>query len=192
MKKLERESEEVKMNNLRDRMQKCIESTKRELGTYRTGRANPELLSRVYVDYYGNSVPLKQVASINVPEPMTLQLKVFDQTAVKSIEKAIQTSDLNLNPMVEANTITLRLPQLTEERRKDLVKQIKKQGEESKISLRNIRRDFLEEIKAKEKSKELSVDEVKRQHDEAQKLTDQFSKQIDDLTKAKETEIMTI
>ncbi len=175
-----------------EKMQKTIETTKRQFQTLRTGRASTELLSRVQVEYYGSIVPLQQVASVSIPESTLFVLSIFDKTAVKSIEKAIQTSDLGLNPQVDGTTIRLRLPELTEERRKDLVKLVKKYTEEGKVSLRNVRRDFLEELKGYEKNKELSEDELKRLQDEAQKVTDQHTSILEKLAKDKEVEIMKV
>ena len=180
------------MEELQQKMQKAIEATKRQLAAFRTGRANPEILSNIQVDYYGSKVPLKQVASVSVPENRILLLNVFDQNAVKEVEKAIQTSDLNLNPQVDGSTIRLPLPDLTEDRRKELVKLVKQQAEDGKVSIRNIRREFLDSLKAQGKNKEISQDEEKKQQDTIQKITDSNIKIIDDLASQKESEILTI
>ena len=174
------------------KMQKTVESFKGQLGTIRTGRANPDILSRIQVDYYGSMVPIKQVANITVPESMTLLLNVFDRSAVKSVEKAILTSDLGLNPQTDGSSIRLRFPDLTQERRKDLVKIVKKESEEAKISLRNIRRDAVDSVKSDEKAKHLAEDASKRAQEDIQKQTDHFIKLIDQITQEKESEIMTL
>lgn len=180
------------MHELTEKMEKTIEAMKRHLSTIRTGRANSDMLSRIVVDYYGSVVPLKQVASITIPESMTLQLNVFDKNALKSVEKAIQTSDLNVNPQVDGTTIRIRLPELTEERRKELVKLVKKQAEETKVILRNIRRDAIDDLKKQEKAKTISEDDVKRNQETAQKETDRFIILVDKLAKEKEDEIMKV
>lgn len=176
------------MSDIKERLSKAIEATKRNFQTIRTGRANPEILSRVQVDYYGSYVPLKQVCSITVPDHSTLLLTVFDKGSVKPVEKAIQTSDLGFNPQVDGTSIYLRIPPLTEERRKDLIKTVKKQGEEGKVAIRNVRRDYLDHLK----KDELTEDQLKKEHDQAQKETDQAIREIDELIKHKEKEIMTI
>lgn len=180
------------MTAIKERMEKSVESLKQHLAGFRTGRANPDLLSKLTVTYYGSPAPLKQVANITVPENRVLQLSVFDKNLVKEVEKAIQTSDLGMNPSTDGTTIRLRLPELTEDRRKDLVKQVKKVLEEAKVSLRNIRRDAVDDLKKQEKDKLIAEDECKRQQDEIQKLTDKYVSLMDQLAKDKETEIMTI
>lgn len=177
------------MSELTTRMEKSIESLKSTLAGFRTGRASPELLNRIMVSYYGSPVPLKQVASISVPESRTIMLNVFDKGAVKDVERAIMTSDLGMQPNTDGSIIRLRIPELTEDRRKDLVKQVKKAVEEAKVAVRNIRRDFVDDIK---KNKELTEDDSKRQQDEAQRITDQFIGNLDALAKDKEAEIMTV
>ncbi len=180
------------MSELNSRMEKSIESLKSLMQGFRTGRASPDLLNRIMVNYYGNPVPLKQVAAISVPESRTLMLNVFDKGAVKDVERALMTSDLGMQPNTDGSVIRLRLPELTEERRKDLVKQVKKAVEEAKVGIRNIRRDFVDAIKAQEKNKELTEDESKKRQDEAQKTTDQFIGVLDTLAKDKEAEIMKV
>ncbi len=175
------------MSDAKEKMQKAIEHLKSEFSTIRTGRANPEILSKIQVDYYGSMVPLKQVASITVPEPMMLILTLFDKGAIKSVEKAIQASDLGLNPAVDGTIIRLRFPDLTEERRRDLVKITKKMSEEAKVALRNLRRDCNDAIKA---HKDYTDDIKKQMQEEIQKDTDLFTKQVDQLTADKEAEIM--
>lgn len=178
--------------SIQSRMQKTLDNTKSSLTSIRTGRANPDLLSKVQVDYYGSHVPLQQVASISVPEPMMLQLNVFDKSAIQNVERAIMTSDLNLTPQTEGNVIRIRLPELTEQRRHDLVKVVKKHGEEGKVAIRNIRRDELDYLKEQEKEKEISEDEYKRESDVIQKVTDKYINQIDELIKHKEEEILKV
>ena len=150
------------MDFLKERMSKSIENFKHQLVGLRTGRATPEMLNPIQVEYYGSTVPLKQVASISVPENRTLLLNVFDKNAVKEVEKSILASNLGLNPNVDDNLIRIQLPELTEERRKELVKHISKLAEDSKIAIRNIRRDHIDEIKESEKKGDLTEDDSKR------------------------------
>jgi len=155
----------------------------------RTGRANPDLLSSVVVQYYGATVPLQQLGSISVSDGNTLVVNIFDSGAISSVEKAIMSSDLGLNPQTDGSIIRLRLPDLTEDRRNELVKYVKKLSEEGKVSLRNIRRDELDAIK---KQNDLSDDDKKRASESIQKLLDQYIIKVDDLVKQKEDEIRTI
>ena len=180
------------MKELRDRMQKSIERLRSQFNGLRTGRANPELLSHIMVDYYGSRTPLKQIAAISVPEPMVLLLNVFDRGALKDVEKAIQSSNLGITPNVDGTNIRLRMPDLTEDRRRDLAKVVKQESEEARVSIRNIRRDFLEEIKTKEKNKEMSSDELKKAGEDIQKITNEFITLVDQLAKEKEAEIMKV
>lgn len=180
------------MQQLIEKMEKVLESTRKHFGSVRTGRANPDILAHVVVEYYGSFVPLKQMASVTVPEPQLLQLNVFDAQSVKSIEKAIQTSDLNLNPQTEGTVIRLRLPDLTQDRRKELVKLVRKYAEEAKVALRNVRRSYIDELKAQEKNGEISEDDSKKSQDNAQKEIDRFSNEVDEMVKKKESEIMTV
>lgn len=180
------------MQDNQSRMEKSVEALKHQLASFRTGRANPDLLARIMVSYYGAPVPLKQVANVTVPENRVLQISVFEKNLVKEVEKAIQTSDLGLNPSVDGTIIRLRLPELTEDRRKDLVKQVKKTLEEAKVGLRNIRRDAVDAIKKQEKDKVITEDTSKRNQEELQKLTDKYTAIMDHLGKDKEVEIMTI
>lgn len=180
------------MSNVSDRMKKTIEDLQSKISSLRTNRANPEMLENIQVFYYGSTVPLKQLASINVPEPSQFLLNIFDQGAIKDIEKALMQSSLQLNPQVEGNTIRINLPELTQDRRLGLVKILKQTAEDSKVSIRNIRRDILDQIKNQEKNKEITEDESKKSHTEIQNTTDTFITQIDSLVKVKETEIMTL
>jgi ribosome recycling factor len=180
------------MDEMLRKMQKTVDLTLSKFASFRTGRANPELLARIQVEYYGSLVPINQVATVSVPENSILMLKIFDKSVVKDVEKAIQTSDLGLNPQVDGAVIYLRLPELTEERRKELTKLVKKQGEEGKVSIRNIRRDFLDQIKEQEKHADISEDEYKKISDNIQKETDKYIHKIEELIKNKEEEIMAI
>ena len=173
----------------KEKMNKTLLSAKQQLATIRTGRANPDLLSKIMVEYYGSAVPISQMGSISAPEPLLLQINVFDANSVKNEEKAIQLSDLNLNPQSDGSTIRIRLPELTEQRRKDLVKVVRKSIEDYKVGLRNIRREIIDEIKNQEKQKDISEDESKKYQESVQKATDSFIEELDQLSKAKEAEI---
>ncbi len=177
------------MQEFEGRLSKTLDNLKSKFLSIRTGRANPDLLSSVVVEYYGAMVPLQQLASVSTSDGNTLVLNVFDGGAISSIEKSIMTSDLGLNPQTDGTIIRLRLPDLTEDRRNELVKYVKKLAEEGKVALRNIRRDELDAIK---KQDDLSDDEKKRQSDSIQKMLDRYVVKIDDLIKDKEAEIRTI
>ena len=174
------------------RMKKTLDATGQQLATIRTGKATPTLVEKLKVDYYGTMTPLSQVASISAPEARLLVVQPWDKTAVPEVVKAIQTSDLGLNPQVEGQIIRIPIPPLSEERSKDLVKLIKKYGEEGKVALRNIRRDVNDELKKTEKSKEISEDQMHDGFDAVQKLVDDYSKQIDDVTSKREAEVLEI
>ncbi len=174
------------------RMIKAIESTRTEFSSIRTGRAAPSLLDRLQVEAYGSSVPLKQVASVSSPDGRSLQVSAFDKSVVGAIRKAIETSDLGLNPNVDGQTIRLGIPPLTEERRKDLVKVVRKKGEDGKVAIRNIRHKATDEVKALLKAGTITEDENKRAADHVQKLTDKAIKSIDELVGHKEKEIMEV
>jgi ribosome recycling factor len=174
------------------KMTKALESTRSEFASIRTGRAAPSLLDRLHVEAYGSSVPLKQVASVSSPDGRSLQISAFDKSLVGAIRKAIETSDLGLNPNVDGQNIRLSIPPLTEDRRKDLVKVVKKKGEDGKIAIRNIRHKATDEVKSLHKASTVTDDENKRAGDHVQKLTDKFSKQIDELVSHKEKEIMEV
>jgi len=174
------------------RMSKALEATRNDFASVRTGRAAPALLDRIVVDAYGAHVPLKQVASVSVPDGRSLLISAFDKSTVGAIRKAIETSDLGLNPNVDGSNVRLAIPPLTEERRKDLVKVIRKKAEEHRVAMRNIRHKAVEEIKALQKKGDLTEDAVKRGGDQVQKLTDRFTKQIDELLGNKEKEIMEV
>ncbi|MDY6012913.1 ribosome recycling factor [Clostridium sp.] len=180
------------IKNAEEKMTKTISVLQVDLSTMKAGRANPTMLDRVQVEYYGSMCPITQVANVSAPEPRVLQITPWEQTILKDIEKAILTSDLGLNPSNDGTVIRLVIPELTEETRRNLVKNVKKAGEDSKVALRSIRRDANDKIKALKKDGELSEDEVKKAEDNIQKVTDKFVKEIDKLIEAKEKEIMSI
>ncbi|SPT69719.1 Ribosome-releasing factor [Anaerobiospirillum thomasii] len=175
-----------------DRMQKALESLRSRLSKVRTGRAQPAILDGVMVDYYGTPTPLRQVAQVNVEDARTLKLTVFDRNAVKDVEKAIQKSELGLNPVITGVDIRVPLPPLTEDRRKELVKVVRGEVEQSRVEVRNIRRDANAELKDLQKSKDISEDEQRGGEEQIQKLTDATIKQCDDLLAAKEKELMEV
>ena len=178
--------------SVKSRMQKSVVALKSELATIRTGRANAALLDHVRVSYYGSDVPLSQVGNISVPEPRMLLITPWEKSILADIEKAILKSDLGLTPSNDGTVVRIVLPELTEERRKDLVKQVRAVGEKAKVSVRNIRRDVNEDIKKQQKEDGLSEDEVKREHDQVQKITDQFVAEIDQIIEHKESDILTV
>lgn len=175
-----------------EKMSKTISVYKEELQSIRAGRANPALLDRITVDYYGQITPLKQVGSVSAPEPRLLVIQPWDAKLIPAIEKEILKSDLGLNPSNDGKVIRLVIPQLTEERRKDLAKVVKKSGENAKVAVRNTRRDLIERIKKMEKNKEISEDDRKDAEAEMQKITDKFIEEVDAVTKKKEEELMEI
>ena len=174
-----------------DKMQKTIKSLDSELGTIRAGRANPKVLDRIMVDYYGTPTPLQQVGNISVPEPRLIQIQPWEKKMIKEIEKAIQMSDLGINPTNDGSVIRLVFPELTEERRKELAKDVKKKGEAAKVAIRNIRRDGNDAFK-KLKGSEVSEDEIKDLEEELQKITDKYIKDIDKAVEVKSKEVMTV
>jgi ribosome recycling factor len=174
------------------RMDKTIESTRSEFGSVRTGRASAGLLDRIQVSYYGTKTPLNQLAQISVPEPRLLSIQPYDKGAIKEIERAILESDLGLTPANDGQVIRLPVPQLTEQRRKDLVKVVGKLAEEGRIALRNVRRDAIAHLKELERGGEVGADDLHRAEDRMQKLTDEHVKLVDDLYKHKETEILEV
>jgi ribosome recycling factor len=177
------------IQDARKRMDSSVDHTRTEFNTVRTGRASAALLDRVQIDYYGTPTPLKQLATINVPEPRMLTIQPFDPSSIKSIEKAIQESDLGLTPSNDGKMIRLPMPQPTEERRKELVKVVRKIAEEGKVAVRNVRRDAVHHLKD---IKDVGSDDERRAEDSVQKLTDEHTKTIDDLLKHKEAEIMEV
>ncbi|CBJ79736.1 ribosome releasing factor [Xenorhabdus bovienii str. Jollieti] len=173
-----------------DRMEKSVEALKNQISKIRTGRASPSLLDGISVDYYGSATPLRQIASVVAEDARTLAITVFDRSMTPAIEKAIMASDLGLNPSSAGTIIRVPLPALTEERRKDLIKVVRGDAEQGRVSVRNIRRDANDKVKALLKDKEISEDEERRSQDEIQKLTDSFIKKIDEALASKETELM--
>lgn len=174
------------------KMEKTLENLDSELGSIRAGRANPHVLDKLRVDYYGTPTPLQQVANITVPEPRMIQIQPWEQSLVKAIEKLIQTSDLGINPTNDGRIIRLVFPELTEERRKELVKDVKKKGEAAKVAVRNIRRDGNDAIKKMGKASEITEDDVKELENELQKMTDKYIGKVDDAVEAKSKEILTV
>ena len=174
------------------KMSKALEATRADFAGIRTGRASPSLLDRLHVEAYGSTVPLKQVASVNSPDGRSLIVTAFDKSIVGAIRKAIETSDLGLNPNLDGASIRLAFPPLSEERRKDLVKLIKKKAEDHKVAVRTIRHKAIDEVKALGKDHTITDDQIKRGQDQVQKLTDKYIKQIEDLVGGKEKEIMEV
>ncbi|MEJ5227974.1 ribosome recycling factor [Thermodesulfovibrio sp.] len=175
-----------------EKMTHAVEVFKKDLSTFRTGRASLSILDNIKVDYYGSMVPLNQVATLGIPEPRMITIQPWEQRMIGEIEKAIMKSDLGLTPINDGKTIKINIPPLTEERRKQLVKVVKKRAEEARVAIRNIRRDIIEEIKKAEKDKKLSEDESRRAQDEIQKITNSFIEKIDQLLEQKEKEIMEV
>jgi ribosome recycling factor len=174
------------------RMDKSVEAAQAEFATLRTGRASPALLDRVQIDYYGQQTPLKQLATISAPEPRMLTIQPFDPNSVSTIERAIQESDLGLTPSNDGKLIRLPIPQLTEERRKELVKVVRHMAEEGRVAVRNVRRDAIHHLKELVDNGEVGSDEEHRAEDRVQKLTDEHVHEIDELLKRKEAEIMEV
>ena len=174
------------------KMQKTIDVVVSDFAAVRAGRANAAVLDKLTVEYYGTETPIQQVASISTPDPRSLVIQPWDGTLLKAIEKAIQVSDLGINPQNDGKVIRLVFPQLTEERRKDLTKQVKKYGEAGKVAIRNIRRDAMDKFKAQKKNSEITEDDLKEYEEELQKLTDKRCKEIDELTAKKEAELMAV
>ncbi|MHB8881162.1 MAG: ribosome recycling factor [Thermodesulfovibrionales bacterium] len=177
---------------LNDRMNSAIDALKKEFASVRTGRASLALLDGMVIDYYGTMTPLQQLANLSVPEPRQIAIQPWEQKIVPDIERAIMKSDLGLTPMNDGKIIRINIPTLTEERRKQLVKVVRKRAEESKIGIRNIRRDANDELKKLEKAEHLSEDDAKKEHDEIQKITDAFVKKVDEVLEHKEKEIMEV
>lgn len=174
------------------KMGKTINALQSEYGAIRAGRANPQILDKVTVDYYGTMTPINQLASVSATEARVLTIQPWDKSVLKAIEKAIQTSDIGINPQNDGSVIRLTFPPLTEDRRKELVKDIQKIGENSKVAVRSIRRDCLEKLKAMKKASEITEDDLKDGEKEIQKITDNFIKDIDSISDAKQKEIMEI
>ncbi len=175
-----------------DRMKKSIEHLKTDLASLRAGRANPAMLDKIMVDYYGEPTPINQLANITVPEARLLVIQPWDKSSIAEIEKAILKSDLGINPNNDGNVIRIAIPQLTEERRKDLVKVVKKRAEDNRVAVRNIRREANDLLKSSEKDKLISEDENKKGMEDIQKLTDKYIKEVDNILQAKEKDIMEV
>lgn len=175
-----------------EKMLKAVEFLKTDLQGIRAGRANPHVLDKLKVDYYGTPTPIQQVANVSVPEARIIEIKPWDKNMIKDINRAIQTSDIGINPTTDGSTVRLIFPELTEERRKELSKEVKSHGEETRVAVRNIRRDGIEAVKKLEKTADMPEDQVKDLEDELQKLTDKYGKEIDTVIEAKTKEIMTV
>lgn len=182
---------DARLQQYEDKMKKTIEFLESDYSSIRAGRANPHVLDKLRVDYYGTPTPIQQVGNVTVPEARIIQIAPWDKSLIKAIEKAILTSDLGLNPSNDGNVIRLIFPELTEERRKDLVKDIRKKAEEGKVAVRNIRRDGNDFLKKLGKS-DVSEDEIKQLEDQLQKTTDKYIKEVDALMEKKSKEIMTV
>ncbi|SKA76444.1 ribosome recycling factor [Clostridium sp. USBA 49] len=180
------------IHNSEEKMNKTIQILKKELASMKAGRANPTMLDKVEVDYYGSMVPINQVANISAPEPRIIVIQPWEKSMLKNIEKAILKSDLGLNPSNDGSIIRLIIPELTEETRRALVKTVKKSGEESKVAIRSIRREANDKIKVLKKNNEISEDEMKKAEEDIQKKTDNYIKEIDKIIELKEKEIMSI
>ena len=180
------------MNTAKEKMSKCVSSIETEYASIRAGRANPAVLDRVKVDYYGAPTPINQMAAISVAEARVLVVQPWDKSTLKDIEKAIQASDVGINPQNDGNVLRLVFPQLTEDRRKEIVKDVKKTGEECKVAIRSIRRDAMEKFKAMKKNNEITEDDLKNCEDDIQKLTDKYVKEVDEHVAEKEKEILSI
>ncbi len=180
------------LKDMRDKMETAVQAFSRNLATVRAGRANPSLLDNVFVDYYGAATPLNQLAQVGAPEARLLVITPFDKTAIGEIEKAIQKADLGLSPSSDGNVIRINIPALTEERRKDLTKVVGKYAEESRVQIRNLRREANDQLKKLEKDASITEDELRTYQDNVQKETDKFIEEIDQLAKNKEEEIMEV
>lgn len=180
------------LNDARERMEKSLEAFEQNVGTVRTGRANPAVLNRVQVDYYGTRMPLNQLATISSPDPRTLVVTPFDKSAIQEIERAIRESDLGFNPNNQGDNVFISVPPLNDERRRDLVKSVKHMAEEARVAIRNVRRDANEELRAMEKENELTEDDRRKGENEVQNLTDDFIGHVDARVKSKEEDIMVV
>jgi ribosome recycling factor len=179
-------------SSIEEKMQKAVAALKRDLSTLRAGRATPALLDKITVDYYGTATPINQLANVSVPEPRLLIIQPWDKKAVSEIERAILKSDLGLTPNSDGTILRLSIPQLTEERRKELVKIVKKKAEEGRVAVRNIRRDANDELKKMEKESTITEDQLRKSQDEVQKITDKYIEEVEKVLSAKEKEIMEV
>ena len=182
----------MSLENMQERMEKVIDNLEANYSEIRAGRANPAILNRVSVEYYGVPTPINQVASVSVPEARLIVIQPWDRSILSQIEKAIEKADIGIHPMNDGQVIRLSFPELTEERRKEIVKDVKKTAEEAKVAARNVRRDEMDEAKAKLKNKEISEDEEKSLEDKIQKETDKYVAKIDEIADRKEKEIMSV
>lgn len=182
---------DARLQQYDDKMKKAMDFLEQDYAGIRAGRANPHVLDKIRVDYYGTPTPIQQVGNVTVPEARVIQIAPWEKTMIKQIEKAIQTSDLGINPSNDGSVIRLVFPELTEERRKDLAKDVKKKAEDAKVAVRNIRRDGNDAFKKLAKT-EISEDEIKQLEEQLQKLTDKYVKDIDGMMEAKSREIMTV
>ncbi len=182
----------MSLENMQERMEKVIDNLETNYSEIRAGRANPAILNRVSVEYYGVPTPINQVASVSVPEARLIVIQPWDRSILSQIEKAIEKADIGIHPMNDGQVIRLSFPELTEERRKEIVKDVKKTAEEAKVAARNVRRDEMDEAKAKLKNKEISEDEEKSLEDKIQKETDKYVAKIDEIADRKEKEIMSV
>ncbi len=180
------------LNQSEEKMKKTVEVLRKDLASVRAGRANPAMLDKITVDYYGTPTPVNQLANVAIPEPRMLIIQPWDKSSIKDIEKAILKSDLGLTPSNDGVVIRLNIPQLTAERRTEIVKTVKKKAEEARVAVRNIRRELIDDIKQIEKEKIASEDESKKGQEKAQKLTDKYIKEIDEVLEKKEKEIMEV
>ena len=183
---------DARLNEFQNKMEKTLSNLDEEFGSIRAGRANPHVLDKLRVDYYGTPSPIQSVANVSVPEPRMIQIQPWEPSLVKEIEKAILCSDLGINPTNDGKIIRLVFPELTEDRRKELAKEVKKKGENAKVAIRNIRRDAIDKFKKLGKTEDISEDEIKDLEDGVQKLTDQFVGKIDKAVEAKTKEILTV
>ena len=180
------------MKTQEERMKKTLEGLKKDYGTLRAGRAAPSLLDKVFVDYYGTPTPVNQIASVTVPEARMIMIKPYEKNIIKEVEKAIQKSDLGLTPNSDGMVIRLAIPQLTQERRKELVKVVNKKAEDAKVAIRSIRRDAIDGFRKQQKDSEITEDELKVAEDEVQKITDSMIEEIDGILANKEKEVMSV
>ena len=181
-----------RLKTFEEKMKKTIGNLDGELSAIRAGRANPNVLNKIVVDYYGTPTPIQQVANVSVPEARMIQIQPWEKSMVREIEKAIMTSDLGINPTNDGTTVRLLFPELTEDRRKELVKDVKKKGEGAKVAIRNIRRDAMDSIKKMEKAGDISEDDLKQGEEKIQKITDKMIEKVDKAIETKTKEIMTV
>lgn len=180
------------INSFEDKMKKTVGSFENDLNSIRAGRANPHVLDKLTVNYYGVPTPIQQVGNISVPEARVIQIQPWEASLLKEIEKAIQTSDLGINPTNDGKVVRLVFPELTEERRKELTKEVKKKGEESKVAIRNIRRDAVDTFKKSQKSSEITEDDLKELEEKIQKLTDKYIAEVEKVIEKKDKEILSV